>query len=350
MRIRNNLANTKGFAFAYARAVRFRDMINEKTLYRTRVLAFFEKHGETATKDAFGVSRATLYRWQKALRDGQGKLEQLTPKSTAPKRRRKRVIPDPVRNLIVHERTFDPQLGKDKLAVLLREDNLGTYSASTVGRMLADLKKQGVLPDPKKLSFYAKTGTHHERKTVLKQKKRSRGHTGSLAKADTVVRFVNGIRRYIVTAIDTETKFAFAYTYPNHSSKAASDLMAQFTTVAPIPVTHVQTDNGSEFAAHFDVFLDTNDIEHFHTYPRCPKQNAEIERFNRTLWESFARYHRTTLAHDTDAFNQSLMDWLVWYNTRRPHQALGQIAPLRYICDQLPETESQMCWTSTLKF
>ena len=119
MRIRNNLANTRGFAFAYTRAVRFRDMINEKTLHRAKVLEFFEKHGETATKDAFGVSRATVYRWQKVLRDGRGKLEHLTPHSTAPKRRRKRVIPDTVRDLILRERTFDPQLGKDKLAVLI---------------------------------------------------------------------------------------------------------------------------------------------------------------------------------------------------------------------------------------
>lgn len=316
MRIQSNLRNTKGFAFAYARAVRFRDMINEKTLHRAKVLAFFEKQGETATKDAFGVSRATLYRWQKILRDGQGKLEHLTPQSTAPKRRRKRVIPEAVRDMILTERSFDPQLGKEKLAALIKEDGLGEYSVSTVGRMLSNLKQQGVLADPNKLSFYAKTGRHHAKKTVTKPKKRSYGHAGSLTKADTVVRFLDAVRRYIVTAIDTETKFAFACTYPNHSSKAASNLMEQFTAVAPIPVTHIQTDNGSEFTAHFAVFLDTNGIEHFHTYPRCPKQNAEIERFNRTLWESFARYHRTTLAYDTDTFNQALMDWLVWYNTR----------------------------------
>lgn len=348
MKIHNVLKNTKGFAKAAESALKWRLMRNKQEVERrVKILSFWEKHGTETTKDAFGVGRATLYRWQKDLNDNGGNIQSLDPKSTAPKRRRNRVIPDAVRDLILKERSFDPHLGKDKLAALIKEDGLGTYSASTVGRMLSDLKKQGILPDPQKLSFHAKTGRHHVKKTVSKQKKRSRGHTGSLAKADTVVRFVDGIRRYIVTAIDTETKFAFAYTYPNHSSKAASHLMEQFTMVAPIPVTHVQTDNGSEFAAHFDVFLDTNGIEHFHTYPRCPKQNAEIERFNRTLWESFARYHRTTLAHDTDTFNEKLMDWLVWYNTRRPHQTLGQIAPLRYICDQLPERESQMCWTST---
>lgn len=54
-------------------------------------------------------------------------------------------------------------------------------------------------------------------------------------------------------------------------------------TVAPIPLTHIQTDNGSEFACHFEVLLEESGIEHFHTYPRSTKMNAEIERFNHKL-------------------------------------------------------------------
>ncbi len=58
--------------------------------------------------------------------------------------------------------------------------------------------------------------------------------------------------------------------------------------------------------------------------PRTPKMNAEIERFNRQL-----------------------MDWLLWYNTRRPHWSLGLVSPLRYIVSTLSEEESQMLWAST---
>jgi transposase InsO family protein len=76
--------------------------------------------------------------------------------------------------------------------------------------------------------------------------------------------------------------------------------------------------------------------------------NAEIERFNRTIVEAFVNRNRQLLAYDLEAFNRKMMDWLVWYNTRRPHWSLGLISPLRYICGQLPTLESQKCWTDTV--
>lgn len=348
MRQFNVFSGIRGFVHVWERALRFRHMISEKALHRTRVLAFWEKHGLEATKEAFGVSRATLFRWAAALEKGGGKLESLNAKSTAPQKRRKRVIPDVVRDLIIRERAFDPHIGKEKLAVLLKEDGVADLSSSTIGRMLTDLKKQGVLPDPRPLSFNGKSGRHHEKGRTYRRKLRSKGHTGSLVKADTVVRFVDGTKRYILTAIDTESKFAFAHAFTSHASKPAAAFMETFRQVAPIQLTHVQTDNGSEFAHHFEATLDKQGIVHFHTYPRSPKMNAEVERFNRTLSEAFIQYHRMLLAHDLDEFNRQLMEWLLWYNARRPHWSLGLISPLRYIVKTLPEEESQKCWTSTL--
>ncbi len=95
----------------------------------------------------------------------------------------------------------------------------------------------------------------------IREKLRSKRHIGQLAKADTI-RFTDGIKRYILTGIDLETKFAFAY--------------------------------------------------------------------------------------DINEFNRRIMEWLLWYNTRRPHWSIGLISPLRYICNKLTAEQSQMCWTSTL--
>jgi transposase InsO family protein len=322
-------------------------MITEQAKERCRILAFWEKYGDLATKEAFKVSRSTLYRWQSALLKGNGKLEALNKKSTAPKNKRKRVIPEAVKNFILTERKFDPHLSKDKLSVLMLEDRVADLSSSTVGRMLDDLKKQKILPNPKHISYYANSDSFREKPKLKRKKLRSKGHTEGLVKADSIVRFTNGIKRYIVTAIDKETKFAFAYAYKNHSSDAAVDFMKKFKSVAPVSLTHVQTDNGSEFAKHFDVFLEKNEIVHFHTYPRTPKMNSEIERFNRTLSDAFIKQNRMLLAYDIDAFNQKLIDWLLWYNTRRPHWSLGLISPLRYIVSTLTARESHMCWTNT---
>jgi len=345
MRIFNKFRGTKGFISGWERMIRFRDMIAKTAQERTRILTFWKKHGDVATKEAFNTSRPTLYRWQHELDMAGGRLDALNPKSTAPKTRRKRVIPAKIEELILREREQEC-VSKDKLAKLIKEDDLGKYSASTVGRMLGDLKRQGKLPDPVKVSMYGNTGNVIERKVKsAKVKLRSKGHEGQLAKADSIIRFKDGIKRYILTGMDCESKFAFAYAYTSHSSKAASDFMDKLKWVSLVEITHVQTDNGSEFADHFDVFLEDNGIVHFHTYPRCPKMNAEIERFNRTLSEAFISRNRNLLAHDIDAFNAKLIDWLLWYNSRRPHWSLGLVSPLRYICNQLPE-KSQMWWTN----
>src|SRR3989344_4989258 len=157
MRQFNKLRGTKGFITIWERVIRFRYMITEQAKERCRILAFWEKYGDMATKEAFKVSRPTLFRWQKALKENAGKLEALNKQSTIPKHKRKRVIPDEIKKFILKEREFDPQLSKDKLSVLLKEDGIATLSASTVGRMLNDMKKQGVLPKNTKLSYYAKT-------------------------------------------------------------------------------------------------------------------------------------------------------------------------------------------------
>jgi hypothetical protein len=36
------------------------------------------------------------------------------------------------------------------------------------------------------------------------------------------------IKRYVVTALDKESKFAFAYAYKNHSSDGTTDFMKKF--------------------------------------------------------------------------------------------------------------------------
>ena len=44
----------------------------------------------------------------------------------------------------------------------------------------------------------------------------------------------------------------------------------------------------------------------WYTYPKSPKMNAQIERFNRTLQESFLDYHEDLLFTDTELFNRKL--------------------------------------------
>lgn len=76
-----------------------------------------------------------------------------------------------------------------------------------------------------------------------------------------------------------------------------------------------------------------------------PQLNAKIERFNRTLQEEFLDYHMH-LFYDLNELNQKLMDWLLFYNTKRPHHTLNNLPPLKYIINTFGF--SNMLWTYTL--
>lgn len=345
MRIFNKFRGTKGFISTWNRLLRFRYMITEKAQERCRILAFWERYEDEATKEAFGVSRRTLYRWQASLRKAAGKLESLNKGSTAPHRRRKRSVPDGMITHMIALRTAHPRLGKEKLQPLLVQAGYHT-SVSTIGRILADLKKRGRMPTPTSLSFRGRTGYFIERISKRKKKLR-RPHGYRVLETDTVVRFLDGMKRYILTGVDTERRCAFAAAYTSHGSASAADFLKKVRIVLPDCPSAVQTDNGSEFALHFETACRENDILHFHTYPKSPQMNAHVERFNRTLDEEFLRFNRTLLRDDIRAFNNALVDWLLWYNGERPHYALGQVAPFRSMMTTLPVGECQMWWTHT---
>ena len=63
---------------------------------------------------------------------------------------------------------------------------------------------------------------------------------------NSIVRFRDGISRYIITAIDLVSGFAFAHGYSSLSSKSALDFFEKLEKVAPFKVSAIQTDNGSE--------------------------------------------------------------------------------------------------------
>ncbi len=335
MQIFNKLKGTRGIIKLWEEGLR-----DPAEVHRARVLSFWKKYKTKATQEAFKVSERTLFRWQASA-----ELGTLAPRSTVPKRKRKRDTPSVISDFINKQRTEHRRLGKEKLCALLKLEGQ-IISVSTVGRIILDLKKQGRLPSNKRLRLDARTGRLHEHhKPRIKKKRRPKG-TDCL-ELDTVVRFIDGTKRYVVTALDTKTKFAFAGAYTKHSSATAADLLKKYALVCPVAVAPVQTDNGSEFADRFAHACKNLGLTQYHTYPHCPKMNGAVERFNRTISEDFMEPNKYLLRDDVPAFNRKLADWLLWYNSVRPHASLGQIPPLRYICNQLTPRDCQMWWTRT---
>ena len=76
-----------------------------------------------------------------------------------------------------------------------------------------------------------------------------------------------------------------------------------------------------------------------------PKMNATCERFNRTLREQFIEFNELLLFEDLNLFNQRMAEYLVLYNSKRPHKSLELMTPVDYI---LRESKNcNMWWTHT---
>ncbi len=84
---------------------------------------------------------------------------------------------------------------------------------------------------------------------------------------------------------------------------------------------------------------------HWYTYPKTPKINAYVKRFNRTLQEEFLNYHEDLL-FEPQAFNRELIAWLLWYNSQRPHWGLKLKSPVQFLMEQKPK-ECKMRWPNT---
>jgi len=347
-----------GFKTLENYVIRFRLMITKEAQRKAKILTFWCKHGLQATIDAYGVKRSTLYLWKKKLTKDKGKLKSLNNISRRPKTVRKRRVLNEVENFIISQREEHPRLGKEKLSELLKDfckqkNIVNIYSASTLGRILKNLKERDLLPTYAKVSLSGKTGRLITRQVKKRKKLRIKNYkpkdTDNLVQVDTIVYFINGIKRYIVTAINPETDFAFAFAYTTANSNNTRDFFKKLQKVTPFNITHVQTDNGSEFDKYFGEYIIKQNIVHFHNYPRCPKMNAYVERFNRTVKEEFSNYKRIILAHDIVLFNIKLIKWLLWYNCERPHHSLGLKSPMQFIISglNLSARKSNMLWTYT---
>jgi transposase InsO family protein len=163
-------------------------------------------------------------------------------------------------------------------------------------------------------------------KVTRKPKEFKAEYPGHCVAFDTVeLRTTLGERWYLITAIDIYTRTAFAFLTRSHASLAARAMFSEVQARFPHLIDIVLTDNGSEFKKHFTEEVTELAVTHYHTYPRTPKMNAHVERFNRTIQEEFVRYHLGLLSVDRVRFEEKLEEYLKFYNTERVHYAFKNL-------------------------
>lgn len=154
---------------------------------------------------------------------------------------------------------------------------------------------------------------------------------GELLSQDTfMVGTLKGIGRvYLHAVTDTFSSYSFGFLHTSKKPEAAVAVLHNdvlpFYREREISITAVLTDNGREFCGKdthpYEIYLELNDIEHRKTKVRKPQTNGFVERFNGTVLDEFFRTaFRTKFYGTLDELQADLDQWLVHYNTERPHQ------------------------------
>ncbi len=312
---------------------------NEVAQERLKIIEFYDAEGEEKTQKYFHVNRKTLNVWKKKLVRSGHRLESLVAQSTRPKRVRRMTTDPRLVGFIRKLREEHPRLGKEKIKPLLDQhcQTLGipSLAVSTIGKVI----KRHRLFFPKKNRVYhdpnSKWAESQGKKRAPRSRVRYAPHPEELGywQLDTLVRELDRLKVYFYSAIDIKGKVAFSAPYARLSSRNTQDFFQKLQRVLPLSMRAVQTDNGSEFQGEFDEYLESQHIPHLWSYPRCPRINGCIERYQRTLNEEFIEVHEDSI-REPQEFLRHLGEYLVFYNSERIHHALGKQTPLGYLLSQ----------------
>src|SRR3989344_6537582 len=325
--------------------------LSEVAQKKMEILSFYDEFGEEATIKAFGADRKVVNRWKKRLANSGGRLESLIPYSTRPKTFRRVSYNQKIVDFIKKYREDHPKTGKEKIKIELDEhclkERLKTVSESTIGNII----KRHKFFFQKSGRIYHNPSSKWAQKQVQKKKRLRVKHSPKLTdfghiQGDTVERITDGIKDYFYSAIDAKMKFTLTLNYKRLNSRNNKDFYQRFKSVYPVTIRDWQSDNGSENLGEFDQQLEEDQIPHFFSYPRCPKINAYIERYNRTIQEEFID-NNLDIIHDKILFNRKLADYLIWYNTKRPHKSLGLKSPLQYLLEKGVMSQKSLTYTGS---
>ncbi len=300
--------------------------------FRLHVLEHYYKYGWKPTVEAFKIGKSTVYDWKRQY-EGSGKaLLSLVPKKTRPKRVRQMTTNWRLVQFIREFREQHGNIGREKIKIFLDEyaHELGINSIShrTITKVI---KRKNLFFDPKKKS---------RRKNKFSRdrtRKSPRVTLPGYVEMDSVVVYIDNIRHNFMCCIDIYTKFAHVKKVNTLSGKQAKSTFQEFEQLLPHQIHTVQTDNGSEFFGYFHQYLEDQSIKHQFIYPKSPKINGVVERFNRTIQEEFIN-RNDEIYFDLEAFQVKLSGYLEWYNYKRPHASLGYLSPMQFINNIFPES------------
>jgi transposase InsO family protein len=283
------------------------------------VMALLDGWPVAVAAEAFGVSRAAVYRWSARYRDGGWAA--LRDRPCAPRS---------------HPRRLSPEAEAEILAARERSQSGPLVIAAIVGRAASTVGKV--------LRRHGQSRLDRGPRRVVERYERAR--PGELLHIDTkkLGRFwrvgkrvlgpgAKGSRgagwQYLHVAVDDYSRLAYAELLPREDGPACAAFLRRavaWYAEQDITVERVMTDNAKAYRSRaWCVLRDQLGIAPRFTRPYTPRTNGKAERFIQMLLQKWAyAWPYPSSAHRARA----LGGWLRWYNRRRPHGSLGGLPPI----------------------
>src|SRR2546425_2806671 len=277
--------------------------------------------GRTVTEVAsdWGVSRQTMHDWL-ARYEAEG-LEGLNNRSHRPVHSPHQ-MPAVWEAKVLEVRRAKPYWGARRLALELTRKGGAEPPLSESG-VYRCLVRAGVI-EPQQRRWRRETWKRWERAAPME-----------LWQLDTVGGFLlaDGTTAKALTGVDDHSRFCIsARLMARERTQSVCDGFSSALRTYGVPA-QVLTDNGKVFTGHFaqppvEVLFDRicreNGVDHILTQPRSPTTTGKIDRFHRTLRVEF---NTRQVFRNLKTAQEALDEWVSYYNTQRPHQALEDATP-----------------------
>lgn len=256
-----------------------------------------------------------------------GREEDLLPQKRGPRWKTRRAVPE-----IEDEVMALRQKGMNRYEIVhVLKAKLGPATPSPSG-VYTILKRHGLnrLRPPMK----------EAKRALIKEKAGEMAHVDCHHLSKCLVLNDNK-RRYMVCVIDSCSRIAWAEVVEDITA-----LTVMFSTLRCLNIIadryqirfqEVLTDNGPEVGTResqtkrehpFERMLMELGITHRYTRPYRPQTNGKVERFWRTIEEDLL--YETTF-DSLEHLKTELLEYLIYYNHHRPHQALGGKTPAQFL-------------------
>jgi hypothetical protein len=275
-----------------------------------------KKNASTTCKH-FDITRSKFYFW--FSRFNEVNLKTLEDKSSVPKTKKK-WQPDPI--------VLERMIALRKKYIHWSKIKLSYVYFNLYGEKVSSWQFQRVIQEFK---LYP---ARKARKWITNGAKRKliswdiRQKAKNLYCLDTKVLHLFSKKYYIVFAVAHTGKLAYARSYTTHSSFAVKDFLSRLEYLLGARPEIILTDNGSEFQKHFEQACQEKHIKRYYSRVRTPKDNPEVERMIKTYLEEWLVDGKWSPS--LYGMNKYITDFLITYNSIRPHEKLNYLTPLAY--------------------